>query len=258
MATDEESRVLDALNEAFSSQILSGRLIAAQAIESALRDRETDAEWIKQHFSRLVEEIQIDAYKRYLSLERLAWKHAFSLVFGPMLDECTTPEAFADVIGEHFYALDKFFLSRTQSRRARAGGALEALLHAFFDKLGYPFEPQPRIDGNPDFVFPSEQHYVENAPDSIIFTAKRTLRERWRQIVTEGSRGLGFFLATIDEKVSDSDLIAMKEHRIFLVVPRRLKAEIPNYSAPNVISFEDFFIDYLDPAINKWKRNGVI
>lgn len=43
-----------------------------------------------------------------------------------------------------------------------------------------------------------------NAPDATIFTIKGTLRERWRQIVTEGTRGLGFFLATIDEGMKES------------------------------------------------------
>jgi hypothetical protein len=106
---------------------------------------------------------------------------------------------------------------------------------------------------------PSRAYYDKNAPDCIIFTVKRTLRERWRQIVTEGTRGLGFFLATIDDAVSENNLEEMKKNRIYLVVPASLKSKITHYKdAVNVISFEDFFDDYLDPAMKRWKKAGVV
>ena len=92
------------------------------------------------------------------------------------------------------------------------------------------------------------------------FIVKRTLRERYRQIVTEGTRGLGFFLATIDEKVSQRDLTTMLESRINLVVPERIKAVRPDYQAAvNVITFEDFFkYPTFDPAMKRWKANKAI
>lgn len=94
--------------------------------------------------------------------------------------------------------------------------------------------------------------------DCIIFTVKRTLRERWRQIVTEGTRGKGFFLATIDEGVGINDLNAMKESRIYLVVPKRLKTSIATYKAAlNVLSFENFFKLHLDPAMERWRSQKV-
>ncbi|HUV68010.1 MAG TPA: type II restriction endonuclease, partial [Terracidiphilus sp.] len=163
------------------------------------------------------------------------------------------------VIGDYFYTLDKFFLSRTQSRRSRAGSAFEVVLEELFKRLQYPFQSQPAIDGNPDFVFPSVSLYQKNAQDAIVFTAKRTLRERWRQIVTEGAKGLGFFLATIDEKVSEGQVGEMKGERIYLVVPAKLKEGVRQYAAAeNVITFEDFLEDHLDPKMTKWKRHGVI
>jgi len=95
--------------------------------------------------------------------------------------------------------------------------------------------------------------------DAIIFTVKRTLRERWRQIVTEGTRGMGFFLATIDENVTPRDLKDMLASRIYLVVPTRIKALRKDYTdAPNVITFESFFAFHLDPAMVRWKAAGVI
>ncbi len=93
----------------------------------------------------------------------------------------------------------------------------------------------------------------------VIFTVKRTLRERWRQIVTEGTRGLGFYLATIDEDVSGRDLGEMIQSRINLVVPIRIKGIRQEYEeAPNVISFENFFRFHLDPALDRWRAAGAI
>ena len=160
-------------------------------------------------------------------------------------------------MGDYFRALDRFFLRLTQGRRPRAGGAFEYLLRELFVRLRYPFASQPIINGQPDFVMPSIEHFRANPPDCIIFTVKRTLRERWRQIVTEGTRGLGFFLATIDEDVAERDLPEMMSSRINLVVPGRIKSARVDYkNAPNVITFEDFFRFYLDPAMDRWRHTA--
>jgi len=133
------------------------------------------------------------------------------------------------------------------------------LIRDLFVRLQYPFSAQPIINGQPDFILPSIEHFRRNPPDAIIFTIKRTLRERWRQIVTEGTRGLGFFLATIDEKIALRDLEAMLESRIHIVVPARIKGLRPDYEAAvNVITFEHFFQFYLDPAMQRWRAAGIV
>jgi len=185
---------LEILKDSFSRQIPDSSTIAREVFKKAL-DGEVPSNWIKEHFSELVEQLQVKAYERYLQYEREAWRPAFAEAFAPKIRKCKNPEGVTNFIGNQFNTLDKFFLSRTQSRRSRAGMAFEVFLHDLFKRLRYPFTPQPGIDGNPDFVFPSIDHYRNDPQDSIVFTAKRTLRERWRQIVTEGARGLGFFLA---------------------------------------------------------------
>jgi hypothetical protein len=95
--------------------------------------------------------------------------------------------------------------------------------------------------------------------DCVVFTVKRTLRERWRQIVTEGARGPGFFLATIDESIAARDLQEILDSRIILVVPRRVKESRADYaSAMNVVTFKFFFEHHLDPAMRRWAASGVI
>lgn len=170
----------------------------------------------------------------------------------------STPN-FEEAVRNSFDELNRFFLSLAQSRKARAGGAFEAIIRKLFTALEYPFDEQIVINGKPDFLLPGEAHYRKHPSDCIIFTAKRTLRERWRQIVTEGTRGLGFFLATIDEKVTETQMDEMKASRIYLVVEGRLKDGNETYKqALNVITFESFFRHHLDPAMQRWKEDGIV
>lgn len=147
----------------------------------------------------------------------------------------------------------------TQGRRPRAGAAFELIIRRLFVALKYPFTAQAIINGQPDFILPSVDHFRAYPMDATIFTVKRTLRERWRQIVTEGTRGLGFFLATIDENISPHDLKEMLASRIYVVVPKRIIEANEDYrNAKNVMTFEEFFKHHLDPAMKRWKSSGVI
>jgi len=164
-----------------------------------------------------------------------------------------------ETVANNFREFDRFFLSLAQSRKPRAGSTFEWIIKDLFKKLNYPFAEQQVINGKPDFLMPSRTHYDKNPMDCIIFTVKTTVRERWRQIVTEGTRGLGFFLATVDDGISDNQLAEMLRNRIYLVVSSQLKAKIPHYkTAANVISFEQFFRDHLDPAVRRWKKIKVV
>jgi len=233
--------------------------VAKAAIDSGLAGRKGGPEYIKKNFSKLVEELEGAAYKTYLSAQKSAWKKGVRRYCQANLKSGVGLEEMTGFIAEHFEDFDDFFMSVSQSRKARAGSTFEDIIKELVRRLDYPFDEQQIINGKPDFLMPGRAYYDKNAPDCIIFTVKRTLRERWRQIVTEGTRGLGFFLATIDEEVSENNLEEMKKNRIYVVVPASLKSKIEHYrSAVNVISFEDFFEDYLDPAIKRWKKAGVI
>ncbi|QDT39423.1 Type-2 restriction enzyme EcoRII [Stratiformator vulcanicus] len=230
----------------------SGIEFAKMAVEHELGQHSDDPDWIKANFSNLVEKIQTTAYRHYLEFEKPA---ALAAMKSALPAECEN--RFIAVLEEHFFTIDRFFLGLTQGRRPRAGGAFEQLISILFSKLDYPYTSQPIINGQPDFLIPSETHYRNNPVDCIVFTVKRTLRERWRQIVTEGMRGYQFFLATIDEKIAARDLDAIRDHRIHLVLPERIRSE--RYGdRPNAISFETFFRDHLDPAMDRWRNNSVI
>lgn len=247
------------LFEEFKKDVPPPSDVALQAIKTKLTHKRNTAKYIKQNFSGLVEDLQIKAYGIYFKAEKAAGCKTIEAALSKRIGQKPTIKSVISEVGSMFAELDRFYLSLTQSRRQRAGSAFETILHVMFKKLGYPFSEQQLINGKTDFLMPHREHYNNNPMDCIIFTCKRSLRERWRQIVTEGTRGLGFFLATIDEKVSADSIEEMKIHRIYLVVPNNTKLKIKSYAkAQNVITFEEFFKHFLDPAVKRWRSRKVI
>ena len=171
--------------------IPSGSAIAEAAIRELLGDHLEDPGYIKTHFSELVSETQTKAYNVYLAHEAKECGRAIRAVFSQHLSENATANDLFKLIEDNFPVLDRFYLSLTQSRRQRAGTAFEAIVSALFKALHYPYTPQPDLgESRPDYVLPSIEWYGKFASDCIIFTCKRTLRERWRQVITEGANRL--------------------------------------------------------------------
>lgn len=233
--------------------------IASEAADIITKKYKYNLEAIKNNFDKLLYETERETYKVYLKYEKEYGENVFNKFTMELIKnkELKGLDEVGKVLGNYFEVFDKFFLSLAQSRKARAGKSFEAIHNALFKELSYPFDEQRVINGKPDFIMPSYEHYMNNAPDCIIFTAKRTLRERWRQIVTEGTRGLGFFLATIDDNISSNQITEAHNNRIFIVCPEIIRKE--KYpKAVNVLSFTQFFKDYLDPALTRWKRNKIV
>jgi hypothetical protein len=235
------------LFEKLKEKIGSTDEIGDEAAKRLAAEEKLKPEEMRRRFSALVQRTEQLCYEVYLERQNK---------FGDaVLREFLSSPGGVSV----FETLDRFYLSVAQSRKTRAGQTFEATIRSLFRQCGYPFQEQCIVNGKPDFLLPSEEHYKRLATDCIIFTAKRTIRERWRQIATEGTRGKALFLATIDEKVSANQAEEMRQNRIYLVVPESLKKSVPHYAkAANIISFEDFFTDHLDPAMQRWKRAGVI
>jgi len=158
-----------------------------------------------------------------------------------------------------FELLDKFFVSLGNSRKSRAGTTFELILKELFQTyLGYPLDSQVQIDGaKPDFVLPSAKRFIDNPLDCILLTAKRTLRERWRQVITEANKSYLYFLAHLDDNVSQNQINEAQKHKVYLVTTSEIIERVGHYQrSTNVISFEDFLDRHLDPAMKRWGLSG--
>jgi hypothetical protein len=228
------------LFDAFKDNIPDNSILCSNAANIVLSGYNEDE--IKKNFSILVSKMQDEIYYQYLIAQKSSGQK--------VLDDVISKTG-----GIDFENLDSFFMSIFQSRKSRAGKAFEYIIREMFSRLSYPFAEQVNVNGaTPDFIMPSEEYFRKRPLDSIIFTAKRTLRERWRQVVTEANQGYSFFLATIDTKIAPNQLKQAADHKIYIVVPESIKTENSNYNdAYNVLSFEEFFEHHLDPALKRWK-----
>ena len=131
-----------------------------------------------------------DTHKIFLHNEEKYGRDILEAFFQRLIDsnEISSLDDVGKAISGYFKVLDKFFLSLAQSRKSRDVKTFESIHNTLFQMLEYLFDEQIVINGKPDFLMPSAKHYDTNPMECIIFTVKRTIRERWRQIVTEGTR----------------------------------------------------------------------
>lgn len=136
-----------------------------------------------------------------------------------------------NVIGEGFLRLDDFIDVANQvlnRRKSRAGKSLEHHLSAIFDEHGLLYQSQAITEGKkrPDFLFPSQDAYHDyNYPIEriVLLAAKRTCKDRWRQIINEADRlrDRTKFLCTLQQGISSAQMDEMETEHIILVIPKQ-------------------------------------
>lgn len=141
----------------------------------------------------------------------------------------------ADRIGSGFQSATEvdvdgflsFSLSVQNRRKARAGLALENHLEALFGAQGihYVRGGETENRNKPDFLFPGDSEYRNAAFPHDRLTmlgAKSTLKDRWRQVLSEAQRIEEKHLLTLEPGVSENQTDEMQAKRLRLVVPRGL------------------------------------
>jgi hypothetical protein len=253
MANSSQVDVAEVLIRSFSKEVPGVGDLARLSLR-VLKDK--DEKWIAGHLSELVEELQESAYDLYLQHADQAGVKALQTVFTNLLPKGATAEDAVKLVATHYKDIDAFNLSVSQGRRSRAGKAFAVLMEALLERLGIPYTAEVIEAGRTDLMLPSGTYYKKRPMETIVLSLKRTLRERWRQVVTEGRRVNKFFLATIDEGISGEAIKAIGENAIWLVVPKRIR---PLYAkVGHVITFEDFIEDHVYPATKLWKKSGLL
>jgi hypothetical protein len=205
-------------------------------------------EEIKDSVDSVIMNANDQAKKMFFNQENKAGIIAITEYFqeniNPRIEE---KAAVLSYIANQFKDLDKFFLSLAQARRSRAGITFEAIIRLLFEKLDIPHSYQPVVNGKPDFIVPGKEEYLRAPQDTIVVTAKRTVRERWRQITTEGARGYRFFLATIDKDISGTTLNEMAQNQVTLIIPQAIIDEKKVYQNHSVVKNYKYLFDSIIP-----------
>ncbi len=231
--------------------------IFKDAMQAALGDNHRTTSWIKKNFGTIVLNAENTAHEIYLSNERSAAINALQNVFQDVASNETDIKSSMDIFDKYYSALDQFFMSLSQERKACEDSIFEHIITELMSALKYPYTLQAILNENPSFIFPSMDHYNRISMDCILFSAKHKLQKKWRQVVTKRKINPMVYLGTIDSKIMKNDLTEMLNYRLCIVIPTELKNNF--YPAnENVITFEDFFDQHLDPAMVRWKANKII
>jgi len=161
----------------------------------------------------------------------------------------------ADSFKYNYQNIQDFFRSISQSRMTRAGGSFENHVKYLFESLKYPFDSQTILNGKVDYVIPNEEAFRKNRTACVVISIKRTLRERWKQVVGElASTNAGrIYMMTADEDISPSKIDEMRKHNVNLVIWDELKStKFKKYY--NVIGFSQFIKTDLPSSKKMWKQ----
>jgi len=125
-----------------------------------------------------------------------------------------------------------FSLSVQNRRKSRAGLAFENHLNHIFSANGLVYKWKAQVENRkkPDFLFPGEKEYFdENYPVEALFIlgAKTSCKDRWRQVLSEGSRVTKKHLVTIQPTISVNQLKEMSMSELQLVVPEEILTAYP-------------------------------
>lgn len=143
----------------------------------------------------------------------------------------------------------KFSQSLAQSSKSRAGSALENHIAAVLRAHNIRFSEQVTTEGNntPDFIFPSAAAYHDpsySASKLAMAGAKRTVRDRWRQVPFEANRIAIKHLITIDTSLSVAQIHQMANQSVRLVIPHPLHSYYPAHVSGLLMTVREF-IDYV-------------
>lgn len=217
--------------------------------------------------SNIVEDLRKNCWDMYYPAERkFTSKMLKKLVEGSNISHFTPIEAiawFLENYPEHIYA---FALSNTQSRRSRAGKEFESIIELLLIGAGIPLDSQGNIGKNiflekglgklVDVVSPGVVEYTINKRNTILISAKTTLRERWQEVPEEISRtgAREMFLATLDTSISQDVLNTLYEANIQITTTERIKNE---YYTNNdrVLTFEKLIKICLD-NLKHWSNHN--
>lgn len=217
-----------------------------------------NADYFINNASEVVEKMREQCWADFIEEEReftiLMMKKLIDKKGVEVMDPVKAIEWYVETYPEHIYQLN---LSNTQSRRSRAGKEFEDIIELILIGAGVPMDSQGNIGKESfiqkglgkmvDAVSPGVVEFEENKRNTVLISAKTTLRERWQEVPEEMGRtgAREMFLATLDDKISDEVLNTLYEANIQVTTTKAIKeSRYPNNS--RVLSFEQLVKICLD------------
>lgn len=121
----------------------------------------------------------------------------------------------------------KFSLTVQNTRKSRVGLALENHVEAIFQAhdVQYARGAETENKNKPDFLFPGQAEYRDALYPPAKLTmlgSKSTLKDRWRQVLSEAERIEVKHLLTLSPGLSENQTDEMRAKSLQLVIPTKL------------------------------------
>jgi len=151
------------------------------------------------------------------------------------VDRKVLKEAHFKLNSAQYRLLRDYFLSVSQSRKQRGGKDFELQVQALLEKAGIPFEAQPKKE-RVDLVLPNRSLWERDRARAVLVSLKRTLRERWRQVVDElyNLRCPNTYLLTAETSLPQNAVQEIFSRNIYLVVWDEVKRGFGNHKIFNM------------------------
>lgn len=138
-----------------------------------------------------------------------------------------------------------FSLSVQNRRKSRAGQALENHLEALFGAHGIRFARGAETENRnkPDFLFPGPVEYRNPdfpADRLTMLGAKSSLKDRWRQVLSEAVRIDQKHLLTLEPGVSTNQTDEMQAKQLQLVVPAGVQKSYTDHQRGWLMDVQSF------------------
>ena len=138
-----------------------------------------------------------------------------------------------------------FSLSVQNRRKSRVGLALENHLEAVFkaQNVAYQRGAETENRNKPDFLFPGGEQYRDRefpAERLTMLGAKSTLKDRWRQVLSEAQRIEEKHILTMEPGISENQTDEMQAKHLQLVIPRRLHSTFRSRQQEWLMTVVDF------------------
>lgn len=133
------------------------------------------------------------------------------------------------VMNNTFPLVKEFEFRAGQSRKARGGSTFEKavplLLQAMLIQCEKPTKnDDAKVFRQIDLILPSIDVAIERPEQAVFISAKRTLRERWKQVVDEKILGYIYLITHADKKdLTKTKYEDISKHKIILYVKDEIK-----------------------------------
>jgi HEAT repeat protein len=218
--------------------------IAVRELELAIKDGKTFPS--TKRMAELAQSL-VDVDFRDNDLALLAYLEQEELIFRA-IEKIIVNEK----LEKGFSSVDDFIsysLSVQNRRKSRMGYALQNHLARIFSENKLSFDAQVLTEGKskPDFIFPGKNEYHSKTfkPDLLVMLAvKSSLKERWRQILTEAKKIPAKHLCTLQQAISVDQTSEMTEEKVTLVIPGPLHNTYTNIQKKKLWTL-DQFVDHV-------------